>query len=271
MELIARCKARLLAATIAVSTVALGQMAPASAAGGVTLHYTFKAGQTTTYTISVKVDQMQVTQRSSSGDKLTLTQRVQKAAADGSALLQVSYSNSTASVAGMVSPLDLKAVSVSQRLAQDGTVLATQTSGISKQNNLTYLASGLNTHPIMPKATVSMGQSWTMPQQLTLGHFGVFPVKQRFQLKAVTTKGGHKVAQIAVSGSQPVHTTQGPLVESGTLGSSGTIQFDTTSGTLSVLHEQVQQKLTVKATAGASKGHSATITFTATVDVARKS
>jgi hypothetical protein len=263
--------ARLIAATLTVSTIALCQLAPASAANSVRLRYTFKANQSHTYSAVIKVSVAFLKQKSSYSDKLTLTQRVAQAYLDGSATLQSSYSKSTLTSNGLVAPLNLKSIGMTQHVAQDGTVLATQTKGISQQNGLAYLASGVNTHPILPKMSVSMGQTWAMTQQVSLGHLGVFPLAQKFKLTGMKTQSSHRIAQIQVSGNQPVHLTKGPLSENGTIKSSGTIQFDTTGGVLVALHEQVQQSLTVTATGGVSKGRHATDTTIASVDVVKTS
>lgn len=262
---------RLVAATGATSMLALCPLAPAQAANGVLLRYTFKAGQASTYAVSIKVSQVFVTQKTSYSDQLTLLQRVAQLYSDGSATLRNTYTNSTLATNGEVVPLKLTGVSSVQRVARNGAVLSTKATGATAQTGLLYLAGDVNVRPLLPGTAVAIGKSWSTQQRLSLGHLGVFMVQQRFKLAAVKAQGGHQIAQIQVSGNQPVHMTHGILAENGTLGSAGTIQFDTTSGGLSALHEQVQQKLTVTATSKTAQGKHVSLSFTAVVDVVRKS
>ncbi|HWE63348.1 MAG TPA: hypothetical protein VHB98_16650, partial [Chloroflexota bacterium] len=109
------------------------------------------------------------------------------------------------------------------------------------------------------------------PQRFSLGQLGLLTMTQRFKLASVTTKGGHRLAQIQVSGSQPLKITSGTTLETGTATSTGTLQFDLTSGLLAALHEKIQQHLTVKEKGANAAGGGQTITYTTSLDVVKTS
>jgi hypothetical protein len=264
---------RMLIAPLMILAPALCQMGPARAAGGVLLRYHFVPGQTSRYSLILKIAEVVVAgpqQTFSFREDLTFAQKVQKVYAGGSALVTYAFDGGTVTANGKSTPLSLKSVKGSEHITPDGRVLSSASAGLSSQGTggLNPNSGSMGSTPQLPVAPVSVGSTWTTTQTTSLGQLGAIASTQHFRLVALGAASGHTVAQMHMTGKEPLHVTLSGTKMNGTVGNSGDIRFDVDSGLLLSTHETIALKAAL-ASANSANTQSGTISLTENLDIAR--
>lgn len=264
---------RMLIAPLTILALALCQVGPVRAAGGMLLRYHFVPGQQSGYSLVLKIVEVVVAgpqQTFSFREDLTFTQKVQKVYADGSALITYAFDAGTVTVNGKSTPLSLKTVHGTERITPDGRVLSIKTAGLSSQSTggLNPNSGSMGSTPQLPLSPVSAGSTWTTKQTVSLGQLGGIASTQHFTLVGFSAASGHTVAQMHVTGKEPLHVTLSGTKMNGSASNSGDIRFGVDSGLLLASHEQIGLKAALTS-ANSANTQSGTVSLTENLDLAR--